>query len=60
MSFATKPFIDKIQDIGSTAVLGVDIGLVAATVLTCLVAGSLLSRAHVLLLLLFLFVARVL
>ena len=35
-------------------VLGVDVGLAAATILVCLVAGALLGRARVLLLLLLL------
>ena len=49
-----KSFIDKIQefkDIGSTAVLWADVGLVAASILVRLVAGALPSKAHVLLLL---------
>ena len=54
MSFATKSFIDKIQefkDIGRTAALWVDIGLAAATVILHLVAGALPGGAHILLLL---------
>ena len=50
MSFATKSFIDKIQefkDIGSAVVLWVDVSLVLATVLVCLVAGALVGRAHI-------------
>ena len=48
-----KSFIDKIQefkDIGRTTVLWANIGLVAATILACLVAGALPGRARVLLL----------
>ena len=48
-----KSFIDKIQefkDIGRTAALWADIGLAAATILVCLMAGALPGRPHVLLL----------
>ena len=51
MSFTTERFIEKCNGAGEAAAWGVDVGLVMATVLACLVAGAPPGGDHVLLLL---------